>query len=783
MPFLFVYLLKLSVSLAVVFLFYYFILRKLTFYNHNRWYLLGYTVLSFLIPFINLSPVLENNNWQQNQVITWIPVIGSESRTAGSAPDHSGPDLWTILLLVLAVGMMIMLVRLVIQLLSLRRLLKKAVPVSSEGISLYQLDKDISPFSFGNSIYLNTSRHTEEELAAIIRHEIVHVKQKHGLDILWGEILCLLNWYNPFAWFIRHAIRQNLEFIADHQVLEKGADRKQYQYLLLKVTASMQYSITASFRFSSLKKRIAMMNKLKSTRKQLLRLLFLLPATAVLLLAFRSRWTGTEQHPNSNTVSVAGLVVNSVTMEPLNNATIYIKEKNITVNTDANGYYLVDIPFENKPLSFTMLVSKKGYTSFYQTENWGNFTEADVYARYSKTIEFFGLSPSGEENNSFSSLAGNGATKEALSYKNVLKRLEELRNEEMNEDWDDEETDTIPALKAEKGDKIMKEFLKRNPDVLRVGWVYAATDDALRLVIHRNDGTTEEYNLNNEADLRKAESKYGKLPVAPPPPPPPPPPPAELREVPIPPDASGAPKAAAGEPIAPGDFELTEVRVVKGAPKPPSPPEPVKLPENVKSINVSNNKATVILKNGNKENYDLSKPAEKEAFEKKYGKVLPAPPQAPAATGSYSPTVSAVGHGSSTSGKPVYIVNGVLATVAEINAIEPARIARVDVLKGDKATAAYGSKAKDGAVLITTSTNEPVVVTGYRSSDDAMTEPMTEIAVKNRNELIILDGKELADRSTNLRGTFRIVTLTKEEAVKKYGEKGKNGAMEITTIK
>jgi beta-lactamase regulating signal transducer with metallopeptidase domain len=97
------------------------------------------------------------------------------------------------------------------------------------------------------------------------------------MDILWGEWLCILNWYNPFAWMIRRSIRQNLEFIADNKVLENGIDKKQYQYLLLKVTGSPQFTIGASFNLSSLKKRIAMMNKIKSARVHLLRFLLLFP--------------------------------------------------------------------------------------------------------------------------------------------------------------------------------------------------------------------------------------------------------------------------------------------------------------------------------------------------------------------------------------------------------------------------------------------------------------------------------------------------------------------------
>ncbi len=52
--------------------------------------------------------------------------------------------------------------------------------------------------------------------------------------MIWAEVLCILNWYNPFAWLIKKVIRQNLEFIADQKVLQNGLDKKQYQYLLLK---------------------------------------------------------------------------------------------------------------------------------------------------------------------------------------------------------------------------------------------------------------------------------------------------------------------------------------------------------------------------------------------------------------------------------------------------------------------------------------------------------------------------------------------------------------------
>jgi len=113
----FIYIIKLSVSLSVVFLFYHFVLRKLTFYNHNRWYLLAYTVLSFLIPFINISPVLEKNNWNTNDMINWVPVIHNSTISALPIHTDSAFNVWSTVILVLIAGIFILLFRLFVQLL------------------------------------------------------------------------------------------------------------------------------------------------------------------------------------------------------------------------------------------------------------------------------------------------------------------------------------------------------------------------------------------------------------------------------------------------------------------------------------------------------------------------------------------------------------------------------------------------------------------------------------------------------------------------------------------
>ncbi|MEP6673787.1 MAG: M56 family metallopeptidase [Ferruginibacter sp.] len=311
MQFIFEYLLKLSISLAVVYLFYITVLRRLTFYNWNRWYLLFNSLLCFYIPFINVASLF-NAPKEDTSVLKLLPSVDFSQLQAIKGSYDQTHSVYGLILqalpLILSAGAIILSVRLLVQYISFLQIKRKAILINEEGIKIYRVKKNIIPFSIGNSIFLNYDLQKEEGFKEVIRHEFVHVKQKHTIDILFAEILCILNWYNPFAWMIRHAIRQNLEFIADNNVLENGIDKKQYQYLLLKVIGVSQFSIAQKFNFSSLKKRIVMMNKLKSAKLHLAKFLFVLPLAAALLLAFREKQVGFKNNLYSAQVNVTDTV-------------------------------------------------------------------------------------------------------------------------------------------------------------------------------------------------------------------------------------------------------------------------------------------------------------------------------------------------------------------------------------------------------------------------------------------------------------------------------------------
>jgi hypothetical protein len=455
--------------------------------------LLGYSLLSFFIPFINISPLLEKNEVTANGIVQFIPSVQLYTATQEESSQCLLPfwstnyDNWDWMALGIMTGVGILLIRFVIRLISFQRMKNMAKLISADGMQLYQVNENIIPFSFGKAVFINSKLHSEAELQEIIRHEFVHVRQKHTVDIVWGELLCILNWYNPFAWLIKKAIRQNLEFIADDKALENGINKKQYQYLLLKVIGNNHFSIAQKFNFSSLKKRMAMMNKLKTARIHLLRFLFILPLLAVILISFRQNKGDTipREKNKNNFLSATDTIPGELNDKGYIIDVIGKKSNAMVIVKDKDNKVVERIPFSKW----------KENEKFYE----------DTYGKFPPPLP-----------------PDPPAPPKPIELPANVKRLD---------------------VKDKKATVELKE------------------------------GKVEKYDLGKPEEKAAFEKKYGD--VIPPPP--------------LPPDA----------------------------------PTPVELPANVKRLDVNDNKATVVLKDGKVEKYDLNKPEEKAAFEKKYGEVIP----------------------------------------------------------------------------------------------------------------------------------------------------------------
>lgn len=252
MPVYFVYMLKASACLSVIYLFYILVFRNITYYTWNRYFLLTYCILACIIPLANVNVFIKVDQLDDLAFFDHLPSL-SPTVTEINTTGFAGVNITSLLTGVFISGVFIMLLRLFIQLVSLWKMHAGATLLQDGKVRIYHVAEPVIPFSYFNNIYLNKHNYSEDELREIVNHELVHVRQKHAIDILITEVICIFNWYNPVVWLLKKAIKENLEFIADDVVIKKGADKKGYQYLLLKVTGNLSFSIANNLNLSSLK--------------------------------------------------------------------------------------------------------------------------------------------------------------------------------------------------------------------------------------------------------------------------------------------------------------------------------------------------------------------------------------------------------------------------------------------------------------------------------------------------------------------------------------------------
>lgn len=285
MPATFVFLLKVNIALLLFCAGYYLVLRPLTFYTLNRIYLLAAILFASIYPQINFSAFVQRHEElakpMEQIAINW------QSRTQLISQPVQIFDYWYWLSVIFWTGAGLLLIRLALQLLSLFRLYKNSKPQYIGEHLVRVMDKDAAPFSFWRSIYVNPARHEPADLKSILLHEQVHVNQLHTADILLAELSSIFYWFNPGIWLIKKAVRENIEFITDRKILKNGIDSKTYQYSLVNVSFNnTQPGIVNHFNISTIKKRIIMMNAKRSSKLNLTRYAFVVPAVMALLLVF-----------------------------------------------------------------------------------------------------------------------------------------------------------------------------------------------------------------------------------------------------------------------------------------------------------------------------------------------------------------------------------------------------------------------------------------------------------------------------------------------------------------
>jgi beta-lactamase regulating signal transducer with metallopeptidase domain len=279
------YFAKVNGLIILFYLLYLVLLRKETFYVSNRWYLLMGLVTSIILPLITFTKTIWINPEPISKFIEVVPITNDKTiRTVSEAPTD-----WS-LILSTAYGLItiVILLKVGFEIASFFYKIVKLKKEKNTNYTLIYANSTENPFSFFKYIVINPSLFSKEEYEHIITHERIHAKQWHSLDVLLSKIFGALFWINPISWLYRKAMLQNLEFIADNQSLEQIESKYEYQKTLLKVVVHQQIvGITNPFYQSLIKKRIIMLHKNQSHKRNAWKYAAILPALVGFMLLFQ----------------------------------------------------------------------------------------------------------------------------------------------------------------------------------------------------------------------------------------------------------------------------------------------------------------------------------------------------------------------------------------------------------------------------------------------------------------------------------------------------------------
>jgi TonB family protein len=333
------YLLQMACWLAAFWLVYVAVLRKETFFELNRWFLLFGLAASLVFP---LFP-FKYDVVKEPVDLAALKLIGSTA--IGPNAVFTTLDYWLVAYLS---GVLVFLFRFAWQSVKLYRLRSQSEWVTLGSTPIFRLEKDTAPFSFFNSIFVSKTLCGETELKAVVAHEKVHIDERHWADLLLLEVARTLQWFNPLLILYRKAVMQNHEFLADSGTLRNGVSAHTYKAVLANQMLGVPvFQVANGFTLFNPTKRILMMNKDKTSPAKRLKLLWALPVMALLMVAFAkpNYVTGESTHTvissGVNTITVKGKVVEQLTGKPLPGTSIIVRNTTTGTVSDIDGNFLL----------------------------------------------------------------------------------------------------------------------------------------------------------------------------------------------------------------------------------------------------------------------------------------------------------------------------------------------------------------------------------------------------------------------------------------------------------
>lgn len=290
------YLIKMIFISGIFYSYYWFSLRDKKFHYYNRFYLLSTSLISIIIPALQLNWFTIQQPEAMSSRAIFDFVINNRNSIVESKTMFTAA---TISIFILIVGAIFLLYKLARNLYKIQQLKSTAEVVKMDGFDFINTEEEEAPFSFLNNLFWKKSISLDGISGQqIFKHELTHIKEKHTWDRLYCQFISCLFWMNPFNWLIQKELETIHEFIADEAAVG-SSNTEAFAKMLLETHYGHHFlNPTHSFFYASIKRRLSMLSKIEHSKFNYVRKLSGIPILLFVLLLFAVKLKAEERVKN-----------------------------------------------------------------------------------------------------------------------------------------------------------------------------------------------------------------------------------------------------------------------------------------------------------------------------------------------------------------------------------------------------------------------------------------------------------------------------------------------------
>ena len=304
--------LPIAATVAVLWLVYRLLFRNSNRLKFNRFFLLTSMLLALTMPLLGLLSGMEVpqmatlkqnmfNGMMLSEVIVTPdgqPVLPEVTVTTNATPSRF--SVWQVIGGIYLIGIGVMTLLFLIKLGRLVALIIRSPKRKMDGFTAVFTGKEQGSFSFFRYAFFPNENVDPD----IMRHEMSHIAHHHSWDILFAEVMMILQWFNPFIYLYKKELQSLHEYQADRDVVATGVDKKNYMMLILQQCTAVDFSgMSNNFSLILTKKRIKMITKNEKAKGLWWRLLATVPVLAILMIA-NTKVSAQEKTTESQRITV-----------------------------------------------------------------------------------------------------------------------------------------------------------------------------------------------------------------------------------------------------------------------------------------------------------------------------------------------------------------------------------------------------------------------------------------------------------------------------------------------